>query len=114
MLDNRTLATRTASLNLQSSACWRTERAESYPNDAARNLKAAQMLRDLNSQLHFSDDDWVLLEPYFNGADQKWIRALTETNRLIGFKNFPQNSSDYVAYLFQTLVNGGEQSGGAN
>jgi hypothetical protein len=91
-------------LNLESSACWRESRAELFQNDSARNAKAAKMLRDFSTQLSFSDDEWSVLETMFNCADRRWIRSLTKTNRLIGFKIFPQDSADYVAYLIQNIV----------
>jgi hypothetical protein len=93
-------------------ADWRDERAESFPSDAARNSRAAQLHREISAKLVFNDYDWSALEPLFNGADQRLVRSLTHTNRQIGFKLFPKDSSQYVSFLIQTILSYNEKTGG--
>jgi hypothetical protein len=71
-----------------------------------RNAQAAKRLRELASQLCISDDAWALLEPHFNGADARWLAAVTETNRDVGFRKHPR---DFAAWLEIGLLSSRER-----
>jgi hypothetical protein len=102
MLDKEDLS-RTLLRNFNSAAKWRQCQASKFPEDNNRNSKAAERLLKLASDISIPDMAWASIAPYFNEADSKWLRVLSDTNRDIGFRKYPLNFADYLANLVVNL-----------
>ena len=75
------------------SADWRDRQLHRFPDDD-RNTKARARLLELESQIDISDDAWQELEPIVQG--NKFLTAISETNRDVGFRTHP---ADFTAWL---------------
>ena len=75
------------------SADWRDRQLQRFPDDD-RNTKARARLLELESQIDISDDAWQELEPIVQG--NKFLTAISETNRDVGFRTHP---ADFTAWL---------------
>ena len=75
------------------SADWRDRQLQRFPDDD-RNTKARARLLELESQIDISDDAWQKLEPIVQG--NKFLTAISETNRDVGFRTHP---ADFTAWL---------------
>jgi|SRR5579871_2352887 len=102
----RDAAERSIQLGFLSTANWRDRVGKAWGDDS-RNAEASKRLRELNSGFRLTDSDWVLLEGHFDAAGPKWLHAVRETNRQIGFVHKPADATEYVAALLSNLTNGG-------
>ena len=101
-------AERSIKLGFLSTANWRERVGKQYDDeDDSPNADAAKRLRDLNTRFRLTDEDWVLLEGWFNCADKNWLRAVRDSQRQIGFVHNPADATEYVAALLSTLASGG-------
>jgi hypothetical protein len=87
------------------SSRWRDRQASLYAHDYSRNANAANRLRELASQIAISDYDWNRIKPHFsNGADARWLSAVSDTNREVGFRRQPRDFSEYFDNLVANLA----------
>jgi hypothetical protein len=83
------------------SADWRSRQLQRFPEDA-RNEKARVRLLKLESEIDISDDKWERLEPLVQ--DNKFLTAISETNRAVGFRTYPADFSAWLANLHSNLT----------
>lgn len=71
---------------LDKTSAWRKSLAIRYPDDAARNLRAAETLSRLAQEAaSLTDEHFAALSPHFNWASERWPSAVNETARGVGF-----------------------------
>jgi hypothetical protein len=87
----------------QSNSAWRNGQFVKFPNDT-RNALAAQRLIELESGIEISDMLWERLSPYYNEADTRWLSAVSETNRDVGFRKHPRDFAAWVENLLSNLT----------
>jgi hypothetical protein len=87
--------------SLRSCRNWRLNRAETFPGDK-RNMRAANRLLELSSNVAIPDIVWSKIAPYFGKYDTRWQDAVSQTNREIEFLKKP---SDFDGYLHNLVVN---------
>jgi hypothetical protein len=83
------------------SADWRSRQLQRFPEDA-RNEKARARLLQLESEIDISDDEWEQLEPLVQ--DNKFLTAVSETNRAVGFRAYPADFPAWLANLHSNLT----------
>ena len=83
------------------SADWRDRQLQRFPDDD-RNTKARARLLELESQIDISDDAWQVLEPIVQG--NKFLTAISETNRDAGFRTHPIDFSAWLDCLHSNLL----------
>ena len=83
------------------SADWRDRQLQRFPDDD-RNTKARARLLELESQIDISDDAWQVLEPIVQG--NKFLTAISETNRDVGFRTHPIDFSAWLDCLHSNLL----------
>ena len=83
------------------SADWRDRQLQRFPDDD-RNTKARARLLELESQIDISDDAWQELEPIVQG--NKFLTAISETNRDVGFRTHPIDFSAWLDNLHCNLT----------
>lgn len=93
----QTLATR-----LHATAVWRSGKAENFPFDK-RNAKAAERLSILALDFTISDTVWAVLAPFYNNTDSRWLTAVSDVNRDIGFRRTSKDCAEYVDNLVSKL-----------
>jgi hypothetical protein len=77
-------------------AKWR-ENTVARRFDDPRNLAAAATLKRLAEQADdLTDTDWSMLQPHFHWASERWIDAVNDATRFVGFKGA---ITDLPAYL---------------
>jgi hypothetical protein len=96
---NKTIFISTASNQFKIAAKWRDRNSTRFAHDA-RNADAARRLLDLESQIYVSDDTWARIAPLIQN-EACCLSAMSETNRLVGFKELP---ADFPAWL-ETFCN---------
>jgi hypothetical protein len=91
-----------AFISEQSLACanWRDRQLQRFPEDA-RNSKAKARLLALESEIDISDAKWKQLEPLIQG--NKFLTAISETNRDVGFRTYPLNFTAWLEHLHSNL-----------
>jgi hypothetical protein len=47
---------------------------------------------------------WTAIAPYYNECDSRWLAAVSDTNRDIGFKRHPRDFSGYLENLVENLT----------
>jgi hypothetical protein len=97
-------AERSIKLGFLSTANWRERVGKTYSDDY--NFEVAKKLRELNAIFKLTPEDWILLEKHFDCADVKWLGAVRDTNRQIGFQHSPADATEYVAALLSNLTGG--------
>lgn len=75
-------------------ARWRGNNAIRFSHDA-RNKDAENRLKDLDSQIHVTDEAWSRFEPIVQD-EAKFLTAVSQTNRDVGFRTHP---ADFTAWL---------------
>jgi hypothetical protein len=84
-----------------SAADWRLEKAAEFPDHAARNLKAAAILKHIAAELrHFKDTElqWRVNAAYRRNPEN-YVEILCELVRAVGFKS----SAETAAHFLQEL-----------
>jgi hypothetical protein len=81
------------------SSNWRRAQGTKFPADT-RNDKASLRLLELESLIEITDSIWTEIAPYYNESDSRWLAALSDTNRDIGFRRHPR---DFAADLDNLL-----------
>jgi hypothetical protein len=93
-LNNKPVFTSTLSAQFKLSSNWRDNNSKRFAHDI-RNADAAKRLLDLESQIHVTDETWNRIAPLVQD-DGVCLSAISETNRLVGFKERP---ADFSAWL---------------
>jgi hypothetical protein len=91
---NKPIFEKTVSVQMKITAKWRNNNAIRFAHDL-RNAEAGKRLLDLESQIHIPDEAWNRIEPLVQD-DAASLSAISETNRLVGFKELP---ADFPAWL---------------
>lgn len=97
-------------LNLEGSADWRRRKAEEYPEDAQRNLEAAQLLEWLavevgaleGSEIHRRLGAAVDKCDDLSRFSEEW----SDYVRRIGFSTFPDNGQQLLNDMLSTMLAG--------
>jgi hypothetical protein len=90
-------------LELECSAEWRRQKAQEYPEDAQRNLEAAELLDKLAVEIRALQGSDV--HRNFSAAvvkretDYTFHEAQSDYRRLIGFHEWPDNAEEYLIRL---------------
>jgi hypothetical protein len=72
--------------SLRRTANWRALKVASrFPNDARNNAATATLNRIVEQLEALTDSEWTALQPHFSWQSKKWIDALNEVSRRIGF-----------------------------
>src|ERR1035437_5156835 len=108
---------------LNRTAVWRKKTSAQYPSDP-RNGRAAECLAELATDAsELSDDAWSQLKPHCGWGSESWREAISQTARLVGFKQKIQELPAFVTTLIGVLhaesgasrtaipAQGGQQSG---
>jgi hypothetical protein len=95
--------TRYLSNRLRGSSDWRRAQGTKFPADT-RNDEASLRLLELESLIEISDLIWTAIAPYYNENDSRWLAAVSDTNRNIGFRRHPRDSSGYLENLVENLT----------
>jgi hypothetical protein len=100
-MNNKPVFEKTLSVQMKITSKWRDNNSKRYAHDI-RNADAAQRLLDLESQIRISDETWTRIAPLVED-DAACLSAISETNRLVGFKEHP---ADFSAWLesFYTIL----------
>jgi hypothetical protein len=93
--------TRYLSNRLRGSSDWRRAQGTKFPADT-RNDKASVRLLELESLIEIPDLIWTSIAPYYDESDSRWLAAVSDTNRDIGFRRHPR---DFAAYLDNLMSN---------
>src|ERR1700710_2043922 len=93
MFHNKDNFTAALSNQFRVTESWRNGNAKRYPHDT-RNAESALRLRELRSQIAITDEVWDHLKPLV--SDPTCLKAISETNRDVGFRSHP---ADFVAWL---------------
>ncbi len=92
--NNKSSFLSTVSSQYKITAKWRDNNAKRFAHDIQK-ADAAKRLLDLESQIHISDEAWNRMAPLVQD-DAACLSAISETNRLVGFKEMP---ADFAAWL---------------
>src|SRR4051812_30067860 len=84
----------TLSEQFKSASNWRVKNTKRYPHDQQRNAEAAKRLLDLESQIHIPHGSWNRIADLVQD-DAACLSALSEANRLVGFKKLPADFSSW-------------------
>jgi hypothetical protein len=88
---------------LNRTAHWRKKMATQYPSDP-RNGRAAECLVGLATDAtKLSDNDWSQLKPHCGWASEPWREAISQTARMVGFKNKITGLPSFVSSLIGVL-----------
>jgi hypothetical protein len=94
-------------LDLEDSAEWRRQKAQQYPEDARRNLEAAQLLEKLAVEIRALDDSEVhrQLSAAIEANDDlfSFSESWSDYKRRIGFWEFP-DGQQYLSDMLQTIL----------
>jgi hypothetical protein len=72
--------------SIKRTANWRRQLKAKFNDE--RNGAAAERLDELAIEVSdLSDDDWAALGPYYSWSSGKWADAVSQTSRLVGFRN---------------------------
>jgi hypothetical protein len=74
---------------LRGSSDWRRSQGTKFPNDP-RNDQASIQLLELVSSIDIPDTVWFEIAPYYNESNSRWLTAVSDTNRDIGFRRHPR------------------------
>jgi hypothetical protein len=84
---------------LNRTALWRNKMAASYPSDP-RNGRAAECLSKLAIDASkLTDSAWLQLKPHSGWASEPWREAISQTARLVGFKQKINDLPSFVTTL---------------
>jgi hypothetical protein len=86
-------------------SAWRGTTAARFPDDAPRNLRAAETLNKLATEsANLTDQQWLCLKSYFGGwASETWRNALTQTARQVGFFHRCRDLDSFISVLTHQL-----------
>jgi hypothetical protein len=87
---------------LPRAAAWRQSQAEKFPNDK-RNLRAAERLRALATDMNVPDAIWANIRTHFDPCSPRWLDAISTTSREVGFRTRPNDFSEYLETLISNL-----------
>jgi hypothetical protein len=85
------------------SSAWRRCQGAKFPNDP-RNQKAQQRLLELATEIDISDRLFDHVVKHYNETDSRWLAAVSDTNRDVGFRRHPRDFSDYLQTLLLNLA----------
>jgi hypothetical protein len=85
------------------SSAWRRIKTKKFPDDP-RNARAAQRLLELESQIEIPDDVWETIEPFYSEYDTRFLAAVTDTNRDVGFRKHPRDFAAWLENLHSNLT----------
>jgi hypothetical protein len=88
---NKPVFLSTLSTQYKITAKWRDNNSIRFAHDG-RNADAAKRLLDLESQIDVSEENWNRIAPLVQN-DAACLSAISETNRLVGFKELPTDFS---------------------
>jgi hypothetical protein len=94
IMNNKPVFVSTLSAQFKITSKWRDNNSIRFRHDV-RNADAAKRLLDLESGIHISDETWNRIAPLVQD-DATCLFAISETNRLVGFKELP---ADFSAWL---------------
>lgn len=103
-MNNKPIFVSTLSAQFKITAKWRDNNAKRFPHDI-RNADAAKRLLDLESKIQISDDAWKRIAPLVQN-DAACLSAISETNRLVGFKEKPADFAAWLENLHTNLTRG--------
>jgi len=85
------------------SAKWRTIQSERFGDDA-RNARAAAKLNELAANCRaIPDSKWTKIAPYFDPSGNRWLDAVSNTSRDVGFRKTPADFDGYLDNLISNL-----------
>jgi hypothetical protein len=87
----------------RSNSAWRTSQSIKFPDDT-RNTQAAQRLLELESDIELSDALWNKVSPYYDESDSRWLAAVSEANRDVGFRKHPRDFAAWIENLLSNLT----------
>ena len=82
---------------LRGSSDWRRAQGTQFPADT-RNDKASQRWLELELLIQISDTVWTAIAAYYNESDSRWLAAVSDTNRDIGFRWHPRHFAAQGSY----------------
>ena len=88
---------------LNRTSLWRKKMSAQYPSDP-RNARAAECLAVLATDATgLSDDAWSQLKPHCGWASEPWREAISQTARLVGFKQKIRDLPSFITTLIGVL-----------
>ena len=91
------------SFGLNHTSGWRRKKAVLYPTDA-RNTRASESLSRLASDAAgLTDDDFLLLQPYFGFDSARWREAVSKAARHVGFTYKIRDFPSFIQHLVDVL-----------
>lgn len=88
--------------NLERTSAWRNTLSAKFPDQ--RNKRAAETLDKLAvDAVAMTDEQFALLQPYFNWASLTWRTALNNATRQVGFYNRQKDFGSFVSALLHEL-----------
>jgi hypothetical protein len=86
-----------------SASAWRRVKDKNFPDDP-RNLRSAQQLLQMESELEISEAMWLRLKPYYTEDSNRFKDAVTIAMRGLGFRIHPVDSSEWLETLYDILT----------
>lgn len=105
-MNNKSIFVSTLSAQFKITAKWRDNNAKRFSHDI-RNAESSRRLLELESEIDISDDTWTRLAPLVQD-DAICLSAISETNRLVGFKEKPADFAAWLENLHCNLTRGAE------
>ena len=82
---------------LEQTSAWRRKTAAKFPDDSARNIKAAEMLDQLGiDAASLTDEQFSDLRPHFGWSSQIWRDGLVSAAKMVGFAHRNTNFASFV------------------
>jgi hypothetical protein len=103
MEDNKQACAKYLAQRFRGASDWRRCQSAKFRHDP-RNMKAQQRLLELASEVNLTDKLWQHVIPHYNENDARWLAAVSDTNRDVGFRKHPRDFTDYLQNLLINLA----------
>jgi hypothetical protein len=90
-------------LGLNKTGAFRARKANQYPDDP-RNSRAIESLKKLaNDADNLSDDEWSLLQLFYDPGSTIWRDAISQATKDVGFSNKSKSFPFFIRSLIRLL-----------
>ena len=86
-------------IEIENTALWRTKKAQEYPHDRQRNMKANYILLELYDYVEKLSEDHPIFLWWHSPDDEQFKINISHEIRMFGFQNQSEFIEDFVERL---------------
>lgn len=94
-------------LEIESTAMWRSQKANEYPHDEMRNRNAYESLMQLHDFVEKLPNNHPLFQWYNSANSEREVEWINSEIRAFGFQNIVESPTEYIKSLVKEGIRRG-------